>query len=135
MHERTTGEAVAIQHRCQKRELVGSTQQVIFGKGKGRMPLQAGDKVWLSCEVKPGPFSNERLVRIQLPKGPWVGFVDTGALKEAVETGSTYVLARVTKVSGSTVTAIVQGHALDSRYVQAPSATMQKVQPGVSLPA
>ncbi len=99
------------------------------------MPLQVGDKVWLPCEVKPGPFSNERLVRIQLPKGPWVGFVDISALKEAVEKGSTYVLARVTKVSGSTVTAIVQGHALDSRYVQAPSATMQKVQPGISLPA
>ena len=40
MHERATEEAVAIQRRCQKRKLVGSTQQVIFGKGKGRMPLQ-----------------------------------------------------------------------------------------------
>ena len=101
------------------------------------MPLhvQVGDKVWLRCEVKPGPFSNERLVRIPLPEGPWVGFVDTGALKDAVETGSTDVLARVTKVVGSTVTAIVQGHALDTRYVQTPSATVRKVQPSVPLPA
>ena len=36
------------------------------------MAPQVGGKVWIPCEVKPGPFSNERLARIQLAAGPWV---------------------------------------------------------------
>ena len=80
--------------------------------------LKIGELVWLRCEVKPGPFPNERLVRIKLPSKQWMGFVDTKALKEPVETGKTYVLARITQVKEKTVLATVQGHALDSRHVQ-----------------
>ena len=58
--------------------------------------LKIGELVWLRCEVKPGPFPNERLVRITLPLGSWAGFVDTTALKDpAVETGQTFVPARL----------------------------------------
>ena len=80
--------------------------------------LQIGDKVWLRCEVKPGPFPNERLVRITLPSGSWVGFVDTTALKNPVKEGPTCVLARITQVKQNDVIALVQGHALDARQVQ-----------------
>lgn len=94
------------------------------------MRLQVGDRVWLPCEVKPGPFSNERLVRIQLLTDIWVGFVDTNALKDQLETGSTHVLALITAIEEDEVTALVQGHAFDTRQVQASTA---KVQPVVSL--
>ena len=81
--------------------------------------LKIGEMVWLRCEVKPGPFPNERLVRITLPSGSWGGFVDTTALKDpAVETGPNCVLARITKVKANDVIALVQGHAFDTRQVQ-----------------
>lgn len=93
------------------------------------MPLQVGSKVWIPCEVKPGPFSNERLTRIQLPAGPWLGFVDTGALRDPVETGNTYVLARITDIDDNQVTVIVQGHAFDASIVQASRNKVQPVDP------
>lgn len=80
--------------------------------------LKIGELVWLRCEVKPGPFPNERLVRISLPSGSWVGFVDTTALKNPVNEGSTHVLGRITQVKDNDLIAIVQGHALDARQVQ-----------------
>ena len=93
------------------------------------MPLQVGSEVWIPCEVKPGPFSNERLARIQLPAGPWLGFVDTGALRDPVETGNTYVLARITDIDDTQVTVIVQGHAFDASIVQASRNKVQPVDP------
>lgn len=93
------------------------------------MPLQVGSEVWIPCEVKPGPFSNERLTRIQLPAGPWLGFVDTGALRDPVETGNTYVLARITEIDDNQVTVIVQGHAFDASIVQASRNKVQPVDP------
>ena len=93
------------------------------------MALQVGGKVWIPCEVKPGPFSNERLVRIQLPAGPWLGFVDTDALKDPVETGNTYVLACITAIKDNQVTVIVQGHAFDASQVQASLSKVEPVDP------
>lgn len=94
------------------------------------MRLQVGDRVWLPCEVKPGPFSNERLTRIDLPTGPWVGFVDVSALKDTIGEGQTQVLALITAVENDHVTALVQGHALNTRQVRA---FAEKVQPVVSV--
>ncbi|MCY4488031.1 MAG: hypothetical protein OXF11_13095 [Deltaproteobacteria bacterium] len=93
------------------------------------MAPQIGGKVWIPCEVKPGPFSNERLARIEHPAGPWLGFVDIGALKEPVETGNTHVLAYVTAIEGNKVSVIVQGHAFDVGQVQALRAKVQPVDP------
>lgn len=94
--------------------------------------LKIGELVWLHCEVKPGPFPNERLVRITLPSSSWVGFVDTEDLKDPIETGRTHVLARITQIKEGTVLAIVQGHAFDSRYVQE---STDKVVPVVPIPS
>lgn len=91
------------------------------------MRLQVGDRVWIPCEVKPGPFSNERLVRLDLPTGPWVGFVDISALKEQMETGNSHVLALITAIEDDRLTALVQGHAFDTRQVQESTAKVQLV--------
>ena len=96
--------------------------------------FRVGEKVWVNCEVKPGPFSNERLTRIDLPDNPWVGFVDVAALKDGkMKKGQNGVLARVLKLSGQHVLALVQGHALDSRQIWAPIANVEKAEPRVSL--
>jgi hypothetical protein len=95
------------------------------------MSLKVGDQIWLPCEVKPGPFSNERLARIQLPLEPWIGFVDVQALKDPVERGNTLVLAQIVEVGKDFVKALVQGHSFSTRQVQASRA---EVHPVVSLP-
>ena len=92
------------------------------------MTIKEGSSVWLPCQVKPGPFSNERLALIHIPPNDeWLGFVDVDSLKDNVEEGETYVLARVTAVDDDVITTIVQGHALDSRYIQVPRTTVQRV--------
>ena len=93
------------------------------------MTPQVGDTVWIPCEVKPGPFSNERLARVQFPTSQWHGFVDVGVLKEDVETGHTFVLAYVSAVQGDLVAAIVQGHAIEARHVQAPRNEVRALDP------
>lgn len=91
------------------------------------MKLKVGDRIWLPCEVKQGPFSNERLVRIQLPSEPWIGFVDTSALKDPVEKGPTYVLAVIVAIEKDSISALVQGHAFNTRQVQTSTAEVQPV--------
>jgi hypothetical protein len=76
--------------------------------------IEIGRRVLMPCEVKPGPFSDERLVRVHVDHVDWLGFVPVGALREPVVFGSTYVSAFVTGVSGDRFTARVPGHGLRS---------------------
>lgn len=95
------------------------------------MHFNIGDKVWIPCEVKPGPFSNERLARIQLShfdEAPWLGFVDVASLKEQVETGNTHVVAVVVDLNQPThVGVIIQGHAFDVGQIRASREEVQLV--------
>lgn len=91
------------------------------------MSLKVGGRIWLPCEVKPGPFSNERLVRILSPSEPWIGFVDVKALKEPIEKGNTSVLAQIVAVEKDSVTALVQGHAFNTRQIQTSTAEVHPV--------
>ena len=99
------------------------------GQERLHMSIRVGSEVWLPCQVKRGPFSNEKLVRISLPQNAeWVGFVAVNYLKDPeIENGETQVLTRVTKSDSDSVTLIVQGHALDSRYVNVPKDRVQRV--------
>ena len=77
------------------------------------MELKPGDYVWVPCEVKPGPFSNERFVRVQSGGEDWVGFVNTMHLKDSsISTGRTEISARVNAVEGGNFTARLPGHAV-----------------------
>ena len=44
------------------------------------MSVAGGAYTWLPCEVKPGPFSDERLVRVASELGDWVGFVPVSSV-------------------------------------------------------
>ena len=41
------------------------------------MSLRSGMRIWLPCEVKPGPFSDERMVRVESESGSWLAFQGT----------------------------------------------------------
>ena len=77
-----------------------------------------GSYVWLPCEVRPGPFPNERMIRVRGLGGEWVGFVDTGLLREPVEEGDTKVRALVLQVAGDRVRAQILGEPLGATLVE-----------------
>ena len=67
------------------------------------MSLSVGQRVWIPCEVKPGPFSDERLVRVNSPAPNsavtvWTGFVQATRLREPVAVGPTDATAVVVDV-------------------------------------
>jgi hypothetical protein len=73
------------------------------------MALTAGRRVWVECEVKPGPFSNERMVRIVGPSGEWFGFVGDFLLREQIERGKTAVQGIVDEVTNGRVSLFLPG--------------------------
>lgn len=79
------------------------------------MQLRPGARIWIPCEVKPGPFSDERMVRVETQAGEWLGFVDVRLLRDrGLTEGRTSVLATVEAVSGQRFTARLPGHPVRS---------------------
>ena len=76
------------------------------------MKLDVGNIVWVPCEVKPGPFSSERRVRISSPVGEWIGFVPVQYLHEPIVEGRTTVRVRVVGVQGESFSARVPGQSI-----------------------
>ena len=78
------------------------------------MDIQAGTRVWTRCEVKPGPFSDERAVRVNSGSGIWVGFVETRHLREPLESGQTWIRTTIVNVTKDRVLMRFPGHSLSS---------------------
>lgn len=78
------------------------------------MSIKVGASIWVPCEVKPGPFSNERLTRVELPSGAWIGFVPVDYIREPIESGLTAVLAKVIHVENGLFRATIPGYAFNS---------------------
>jgi hypothetical protein len=76
------------------------------------MALKAGAQIWFPCEVKPGPFSDERFVRVQENGHEWLGFVPVSHLKQPIPEGKTEIRAFVESVSGEKFTARFPGEPL-----------------------
>ena len=74
--------------------------------------------MWLPCEVKPGAFSDERVVVVRADDSEWVGFVDVRWLRRHGSEDTDEVLAKVVDVDDSTFRAQVPGNALQSGLVQ-----------------
>jgi hypothetical protein len=71
--------------------------------GGGDVNISVGQHVWIPCEVKPGPFSDERMVRVNSPVvnspvSSWIGFVPAITLREPIERGLTDVAAIVINI-------------------------------------
>ncbi len=89
----------------------------------GGRVLSVGATIWVPCEVKPGPFSDERLIKVASLHGEWVGFVNTTYLKDPATTaGHTYVRAVVTGVRDDIFQARVPGHALTTKLFEGTTA-------------
>ena len=70
-----------------------------------------GARLWLPCEVKPGPFTDERRVLVRGEGGDWIGFVNVRWLQEKeAEDGQNLVLAKVVEVADSLFRARIPGN-------------------------
>ena len=96
------------------------------------MALALGATVWIPCEVKPGPFSNERLVRVDGRPEPWVGFVPVWYLREPLDHGATEVRAVVAALHDDRFLARIPGHAVRLHVVEQ---SLDRAKPLGPLPA
>lgn len=79
------------------------------------MTLTKGRRVWIPCQVKSGPFSDERVVRVQSGLGESVAFVRTVHLKEPISEGDTFVCAKIVDLRGDKFIAELPGQAITSK--------------------
>lgn len=93
------------------------------------MEFRAGAHIWIPCEVKPGPFSDERLVRVQSDRGEWLGFVNLRSLKDPIPEGRTQILALVEEVHNGEFSARLPGEALRPALFKGPTSKVQPVGP------
>ena len=82
------------------------------------MGLSSGARMWVPCEVRPGPFSDERMVLVTAEDSKWLGFVNVRWLKKHGSEDKDEVLARVVDVRGSTFLARIPGNGLQSGLVR-----------------
>jgi len=76
--------------------------------------IAKGNRVWIPCEVKDGPFSDERVVRA----GDALVFVRTAHLRDPITEGETYVCALITDVRGDKFVAELPGQAITSKQFE-----------------
>ncbi len=79
------------------------------------MTMRIGARIWIPCEVKEGPFSDERIVRVQSGLGESLAFVRVEHLQEPILKGSTFVRAVVTAVQADKFIAQLPGREIDSK--------------------
>lgn len=76
------------------------------------MQFKVGQKIWLLCKVKPGAFSDERMVLIPSDFGDWLGFVPVFSLKDDILEGETKVKAVVFDIENGIFRAVLPGDAV-----------------------
>lgn len=81
--------------------------------------VRAGTVVWIPCEVRSGPFPNERRVYVKTGMSEWFGFVRTSELKDKVSEGEDRVQAVVLAVEPDRVVVGVRGQSPASGMIQA----------------
>jgi len=96
------------------------------------MRLRPGTRIWISCEVKPGAFPDERMVRVTHQGGEWLGFVNVSSLRDHIQEGATFVQAIVEEIEADRFTARLPGDAVTSAPFLG---TVDKVEPVGSLEA
>jgi len=80
--------------------------------------LKVGQTIFIPCEVKPGSFSDERMIRVETSGDEWIGFVHVNALRDDVLEGKSSVVAMVVAVTGNSYTAQIPGHSVQSSVVK-----------------
>lgn len=75
-----------------------------------------GEHVWFECEAKPGPFSDEQLVRLRHDANEWVGFVPSSLIRQ--DAGRTLVYAIILALANNRLTARIAGNPLQDSLVE-----------------
>lgn len=96
------------------------------------MGFEAGRIVWIPCEVKPGPFSDERMIRIPSERGEWLAFVHVNELRKPVAEGSTSVRAVILNVEGGRFNARIAGEPVASSFFEG---ALNRIEPLAALQA
>ncbi len=81
--------------------------------------IKPGMIVWIPCEVKGGPFPNERRVLVKTDLSEWFGFVNTSELEKKVAEGTDRVRAIVAAVESDYVVVGIKGQSPASGEIQA----------------
>ena len=76
------------------------------------MTVRQGQYLWIPCEVKPGPFSDERMIRIELGDAQWVGFVPVTELRSPVDVGTAQVRGFVREANRGNLLVSVRGYSV-----------------------
>ena len=71
---------------------------------------KVGDELWLPCQVRPGPFSNERRVYLKVGEREWLGFVNESEIRD-----ERFVKARVLHIEGDRLLLGIRGSSPTSR--------------------
>jgi hypothetical protein len=92
----------------QKENAAKSLAWVLKLRGSPMTELKIGYDVGLPCEVKLGPFEDERLVSFETVDGPVTGFVSTDELQQ-IDEDRWMIHAVVVKIERDVVTVKVRG--------------------------
>jgi hypothetical protein len=84
-----------------------------------------GMSVWLPCEVRGGPFPNERRVLVRTDTSEWFGFVNVSELQKKVQAGSDRVRAVIVAVEPNHVIVAVRGQSPASGEIQAKTSLIE----------
>ncbi len=71
--------------------------------------ITKGKSIWLPCEVRGGPFPDERIVYVKSKLGEWFGFVNVKELKNKTQSGKDYVRGVVLGVSSDHIVVAIEG--------------------------
>lgn len=66
-----------------------------------------GEKIKIPCEVKPGPFSEERLISFETIDGIVSGFVDERDIQE--DSSHNYIIGIVKEIQSDRIVVMVRG--------------------------
>jgi hypothetical protein len=84
-----------------------SNRQVLNERVMAMSGMKVGDVIGIQCEVRPGPFSEERLITFETVNGPISGFVRDTELKQA--DSQWYVRAIIQHIDGDVLDVRVKG--------------------------
>jgi len=71
--------------------------------------IKKGMTIWLPCEVRKGPFPDERIAYVKTTRGEWFGFVNAKELKNKVPSGKDFIRGIVLAVSSDHIVVGIEG--------------------------
>ena len=93
------------------------------------MMLNIGNYIWVPCEVMPGAFSDERMVRVESKIEDWVGFVPTVFLKDPILEGKTSIKALIVEIKDDRFSARLPGESLSNTLFNDLISRLGKIDP------